>query len=260
MTRLTLYPAIDLLDGRVVRLHRGQRDTATVYGEDAAAFARQWVEQGADWLHVVDLDAAFDGSAARQIDVISRIVAAAPGIPIQLGGGLRDLSDIEAALDCGVSRVFLGTVAVENPALVREALSRFGADRIAIAVDEKDGKVRTRGWVSDAGLDAADFARQLCEGGVRWILHSAISRDGTLEGPDLEALERIGRAVQPFGAHVICAGGVGSVEHLTALRARNIPSVEGAVAGRAIYEDRLTVPEARLALGADATNRDEVAR
>lgn len=255
MNPLTLYPAIDLLDGKVVRLNQGKRDTATVYGEDVAAFARKWVDDGAEWLHVVDLDAAFDGPGARQVDAISRIVAAAPGIPIQLGGGLRDLDGIAAALDSGVARVFLGTVAVENPELVREALKRFGSDPIAIAVDEKEGKVRTRGWVSDAGIDAAEFARRLCEDGVRWILHSAISRDGTLEGPDLDALERIGRAVEPYGARVICAGGVGSAEHLRALRDRAIPSVEGAVAGRAIYEDRLTIPEARRALGADSSTR-----
>lgn len=245
---LTLYPAIDLLDGKVVRLRQGKRDEVTVYGDDVAAFAQQWLEQGASWLHVVDLNAAFDGSTARQLDAIARIVAAAPGVPIQLGGGLRDLSDIAAALDAGVSRVFLGTVAVENPSLVVEAIERFGADAIAVAVDEKNGRVRTRGWVSDAGLDAAEFAKKLSEDGVRWILHSAIHRDGTLQGPDLDALERVGDAVAPFGTRLICAGGVGSAGDLQKLRERSIAAVEGAVAGRALYEDHLSIADALQAL------------
>jgi phosphoribosylformimino-5-aminoimidazole carboxamide ribotide isomerase len=246
---LTLYPAIDLLGGKVARLHQGDRAKATVYAVDAAAVAARFREQGAEWIHVVDLDAAFDGPAARQSKLIGAIVEAAQGIPVQLGGGLRDLDIIKGALDEGVSRLLIGTAAVENRALLRAALDRFGADRIAVAVDEANGIVKTRGWTSDSeGPSATAFAAELAELGVRWFLHSAILRDGTLSGPDLTALQRIAAAVHPFGGQVICAGGVGTLAHLAALRAASLLGVAGAVAGRALYEHAFTVAEGRAAL------------
>lgn len=241
---LTLYPAIDLLTDKVVRLHQGDRSKATVYADDAGEIAARFVDEGARWIHVVDLTAAFDGPQARQTRSIARILDAARGVPVQLGGGLRDLETIEAVLTEGVSRVLIGTAAVENRPLLREALRRFGAERIAVAVDERDGHVKVRGWVNEGGPLATDFARELAGEGVRWFLHSAISRDGTLAGPDIEALVRVAESVAPAGGQVICAGGVGTLEHLRALRERAIPAVEGAVAGRALYENAFTVAEA----------------
>lgn len=245
---LTLYPAIDLLGGRVVRLHRGERARATIYGEDPALFARDFIVRGAAWLHVIDLDAAFDGPAARQSASVRRIVQAAGKVPVQLGGGIRDLTGIENALALGASRVFIGTAAVEQPGLLREAVARFGAERIVVAVDEKDGRVRTRGWVESGGVEATELVRRVCDDGVRWLLHSAIARDGTLEGPDLDALARLAAVADGFGARVICAGGVGTLDHLRELARRATPGVEGAVTGRALYEGAFSVDEALRAL------------
>lgn len=248
---LTLFPAIDLLDGKVVRLERGDRQKVTVYADDPEAMAHELVAEGATVLHVVDLDAAFDGVSARQSDAIRRIVAAAKGLPVQLGGGLRDLDTIGRALEEGVTRVLIGTAAVERRDVLREALARFGAERIAVAVDEKDGEVKVRGWVEGPGATpAAAFAKGLAEEGVRFFLHSAISRDGTLAGPDLDALRKVGEAVAPLGGQVVCAGGVGTLEHLSALREAAISGVIGAVAGRALYENRFTIREARRVLEA----------
>lgn len=248
MRPLTLYPAIDLLEGSVVRLHRGERASATVYSDDAARITREFVADGADWIHVVDLQAAFDGAEARQVKVIREIVAAAGGVPVQLGGGLRELDMLASAFDDGISRAMLGTVAVERPELVRDALARFGADRICVAIDERDGVVKVRGWTSVQGPESTALAADFAAAGVRWFLHSAISRDGTLAGPDVAALRRVCAAVAPFGGRVVCAGGVGSLAHLEELYREDVPGLEGAVAGRALYEGALTVRSARAAL------------
>lgn len=249
MTALTLYPAIDLLGSKVVRLLKGDRARATVYGSDPAEFAAKFVSEGARWVHVVDLDAAFDGVEARQSRAIRSIVDASRGVPVQLGGGLRDLDVMQAAFDDGVSRLLLGTVAVENRPLLQAALTRFGPERIAVALDEKDGIVKVRGWVSGGGPDAVGLAREYADAGVKWFLHSAISRDGTLEGPDVVALGRIAGAVAGKGGRVVCAGGVGTLEHLENLRNSDIAGVDGAVAGRALYEGAFTVAEGVAALG-----------
>jgi len=250
MNALTLYPAIDLLGGEVVRLHKGDRSKATVYGRNAGEFAANFVARGARWVHVVDLDAAFDGVQARQSKVIRSIVESSRGVPVQLGGGLRDLETMQAAFDDGVSRLLIGTVAVENRPLLEAALMRFGPERIAVAIDEKEGIVKVRGWVSGAGPEAVELSESYAKAGVRWFLHSAISRDGTMEGPDLEALSKIASAVSPFGGKVVCAGGVGSLQHLSELRARAIVGVDGAVAGRALYEGAFTVEQGVAALNA----------
>jgi phosphoribosylformimino-5-aminoimidazole carboxamide ribotide isomerase len=254
MSALVFYPAIDLLGGKVVRLQQGDRSKVTVYADEVRTITAEFREQGAEWIHVVDLDAAFDGAAARQTTMIREIVHEARGIPVQLGGGLRDLAMIESALEDGVSRLLIGTVAVENRELLREALKRFGPERIAVAVDEANGLVKTRGWVGGpAGLTATAFAAELASEGVRWFLHSAILRDGTLSGPDLPALARIAGAVAPMGGQVICAGGVGTLAHLRSLQADSVPGVNGAVAGRALYEKAFTVAEARAALAGTAS-------
>ncbi len=245
---ITFIPAIDLLAGRVVRLHRGQRETATVYADDPAETAAAWRDDGARWLHVVDLDAAFDGPGARQLSALHRIVETAGNVPVELGGGLRDFAAIEEAVGLGVARVVLGTAAVEDADLVSRALARFGVQRIAVAIDEKDGVVKARGWTAGTGLDATEFATRLARLGVKWFLHSAIARDGTLEGPDLPALRRISEALLSFGAQVLCAGGIGSLADLGALRGAAIPNVVGAISGRALYAHKFTVGEATRTL------------
>lgn len=245
MSSLMLYPAIDLLGGKAVRLTKGERATAKVYSETPHLLSREFREAGAGIIHVVDLDAAFDGPQARQVDVIARIVAEAQGVPVTLGGGLRDLPTIDAVLAGGISRVLLGTAAVENRPMLREALKKHGSERVAVAVDERDGLVKVRGWAEGGdGVKATDLARELAQDGVRVFLHSAISRDGTLSGPDVEALRRICEVVAPFGAMVVCAGGIGTLEHLRSLRAARIPGLGGVVAGRALYERAFTVAEA----------------
>lgn len=245
MSTLMLYPAIDLLGGKAVRLTKGERATAKVYSDSPQLLARGFREAGAAIIHVVDLDAAFDGPQARQVEVIARILDQAQGVPVTLGGGLRDLATIDEVLAAGISRVLLGTAAVENRSMLREALKKHGSERIAVAVDERDGLVKVRGWAEGGdGVRATDLARELAGDGVRIFLHSAISRDGTLSGPDVDALRRICEVVAPFGGMVVCAGGIGTLEHLRALREACIPGLGGVVAGRALYERAFSVAEA----------------
>ncbi len=170
MNALTLYPAIDLLGGQVVRLHRGDRTKVTVYADTPGRIPADFVARGAQWIHVVDLDAAFDGVAARQSAAVREIVKASAGVPVQLGGGLRDVDTMQAAFDDGVSRLLIGTVAVEQRGLLLQALERFGAERIAVAVDERDGLVKVRGWVSGEGPEAVGLARDFARDGVRWLI------------------------------------------------------------------------------------------
>ncbi len=245
---IAFVPAIDLLGGRVVRLHRGEREKSTVYSDDPAKTTSAWRFEGAGLLHVVDLDAAFDGAQARQTDAIRRIVEAARNLPVQLGGGLRDFATVEEAFALGVSRVVLGTAAVEDRELAPKVIEKFGVQRVAVAVDEDGGVVKSRGWTEGTGLDAVEFAKEVVESGVKLLLHSAIARDGTLAGPDLAALRRVADAVAPLGAYVLCAGGIGSLDDLIALRSAAIPNVVGAISGRALYERAFTLPQARRAL------------
>ncbi len=245
---IAFIPAIDLLGGKVVRLHQGDRAQVKVYAEDAAKTTQVFRFEAAPMLHVVDLDAAFDGAGARQKDVLKRIVEAARNMPVQLGGGLRDQAAIDEAFALGISRVILGTVAVEQPDVVKYALEKYGVQRVAVAVDEKDGLVRTRGWVAGSGLAATDFAVKCCELGVKLFLHSAIARDGTLEGPDLAALRKVSEAVAPHGGFVMCAGGISSLDDLLNLRKAGLPNVVGAISGRAVYERVFSLPQARRTL------------
>lgn len=245
---IAFIPAIDLLGGKVVRLHQGDRAQVTVYAEDPAKTTQVFRFEAAPIVHVVDLDAAFDGAGARQKAVLKAIVEAARNVPVQLGGGLRDQAAIDEAFALGISRVILGTVAVEQPEVVKYTVEKYGAQRVAVAVDEKDGIVRTRGWVAGSGLSAIEFATKAAESGVKLFLHSAISRDGTLEGPDLGALRKVADAVAPLGGFVMCAGGISSLDDLISLRKAGIPNVVGAISGRAIYERKFTLPQARRTL------------
>ncbi len=239
-----LHPAIDLLEGRAVRLHKGDRATARVYAEDPAAQARAFVEQGARALHVVDLDAAFGG--ARQLPLIRRIASSAAPALVQVGGGIRDAAAAEETLESGAGRIILGTAAVEEPGLAGAAVARFGAGRVACGIDIRDGRAATRGWTESRGPGAPELAARLAAEGVRWLVVTAVSRDGTLEGFDLGLLREVAAAAPQ--AQLIASGGAGDLSHLRALAAAGLPTLAGAIAGTALYERRFTVAEAQAAL------------
>jgi phosphoribosylformimino-5-aminoimidazole carboxamide ribotide isomerase len=239
-----LYPAIDLLGGKVVRLQQGDRKTARTYSEDPVAQARQFVEQGARALHVVDLDAAFGGR--RQLELIRRIADAAAGAVVQVGGGIRDTRAAEETLGAGVGRVILGTAAVEEPALAAMAVARFGEDRVACGIDVKEGRAATRGWTEARGPSAAELAKELAGRGVRWFVVTAVSRDGTLAGFDLALLREVTAAAPQ--AKLIASGGSGELAHLRALAQAALPTLVGAIAGTALYEGRFGIRDGQRAL------------
>jgi phosphoribosylformimino-5-aminoimidazole carboxamide ribotide isomerase len=239
-----LYPAIDLLEGRAVRLHRGDRRSARMYAEDPAAQARAFVQQGAQVLHVVDLDAAFGG--ARQLELIGRIVQAAAPALVQVGGGIRDVRAVQETLDAGAGRVILGTAAVEKPALLGMAIARFGDERVACGIDIKEGRAATRGLTEARGPTAGELAAELGGQGVRWLVVTAVARDGTLEGFDLELLRQVALAAPR--ARIVASGGAGELAHLRALAAAGLQMLAGAIAGTALYEGRFGVRDGQQAL------------
>ena len=245
MTALTLYPAIDLKDGQCVRLRRGAMDDATVYSSDPAAQARAWQEAGFAWLHVVDLNGAFAGRPVNAAAVAA--VLDAVDIPVQLGGGIRDMAGIEAWLAAGVRRVILGSAAVKNPALVRQACRAFPG-RIVVGIDARDGRVATEGWAETSSIRALDLALSFEDAGVAAMIYTDIGRDGMLSGLNLgETLALAARLATP----VIASGGVGSLQDLAALRdAAAGTGIEGVIVGRALYDGRVDA-SAALALLAD---------
>jgi phosphoribosylformimino-5-aminoimidazole carboxamide ribotide isomerase len=245
MTHLTLYPAIDLKDGACVRLKRGEMDQATVYSDDPAAQARAWQDAGCQWLHVVDLNGAFAGRSENARAVAS--ILAAVDAPVQLGGGIRDMDGIASWLEAGVRRVILGSIALKNPALVKEACQIFPG-RIAVGIDARDGFVATEGWAETSSVSALDLALSYEDAGVAAIIYTDIGRDGMLTGLNLE--QTIGLA-RRLSTPVIASGGVGSMDDLRALQAiapTAAPGViDGVIVGRALYDGRVK-PAAALAL------------
>ncbi|MFQ8431493.1 1-(5-phosphoribosyl)-5-[(5-phosphoribosylamino)methylideneamino]imidazole-4-carboxamide isomerase [Amaricoccus sp. W119] len=233
---MILYPAIDLKDGRCVRLLRGDMEAATVFGEDPAAQARAFVEAGCRWLHLVDLNGAFEGHPVNAAAV--EAILAATDVPAQLGGGIRDRSTIDMWLGRGIARVILGTVAVRDPDLVREAAAACPG-QIAVGIDARGGKVAVQGWAEETELEAIDLARRFEDAGVAAIIYTDIDRDGAMEGPNVPATEALARAVS---IPVIASGGVSSIEDLRALKALDI--LDGAISGRALYEGRIDLGEA----------------
>lgn len=244
---LTLYPAIDLKDGACVRLRRGEMDDATVYSANPGAQARTWQDSGCRWLHVVDLNGAFAGRSVNGAAV--RDILRAVGIPVQLGGGIRDMAGIEHWLAAGVSRVILGSAAAKNPTLVREAC-RAHPGRIAVGIDARDGHVATEGWAETSQLRALDLALRFEDAGVAAIIYTDISRDGMLAGLNLE--QTLDLAFQ-ISTPVIASGGVGSLGDLAALKERAEAvsgAIEGVIVGRALYDGRVDPAEALALLAA----------
>jgi phosphoribosylformimino-5-aminoimidazole carboxamide ribotide isomerase len=233
-----LIPAIDLLDGRVVRLSQGDFDAVTQYGDDPLEVARRWRDEGATRIHLVDLDAARE-RRSRQSVIVERVVSAV-GVPCQVAGGIRDEAAVAALLEAGADRVVLGSALISEADLARRLIEDHGAEHIVAALDVRDGKALGDGWVSGARDTAvSEHAASLSEQGVRWFAVTSIARDGGMGGPDLELLARVRRAVP--GASVIASGGIGSIVDLRALAALGFPA---AIVGRALYEGAFTLPEA----------------
>mgnify|MGYP006281321935 CR=1 FL=1 len=229
-----VIPAIDLRDGRCVQLHQGDYDAETVYFEDPVKMAKLWRVQNARTLHVVDLDAA-RGDADDNRPVI-REICNALDIPVQLGGGIRSMEQIEAALDMGVYRVILGTAAVKNPDLVEEAINEFSCRRVVVGIDARDGEVRVQGWTEGSGLDAVEFAKEMEARGVRRIIYTDISRDGTMSGPNIQAYREMGTALSE--ARITASGGVGDYDDLLSIQTLQPYGVDSVIVGTALYENR----------------------
>jgi phosphoribosylformimino-5-aminoimidazole carboxamide ribotide isomerase len=238
-----VLPAIDIRGGRAVRLIQGERGRERVYDDDPVAAARRWTDAGARWLHVVDLDGAFAGRPGNP-DAVGRILASAP-VPVQVGGGLRTIDAIERVLASGAARVILGTAAVRDPALLRDACGRFG-DRVAAAIDARDGRVVAEGWTDATGLAAEDAAASAIEAGARRIVYTDTRRDGMMAGPDLGSLERFLSGVP---VPVILAGGVASSDDVRRLRRFEGSGLEGVIVGRALYEGRVRLEDLLAAAG-----------
>jgi phosphoribosylformimino-5-aminoimidazole carboxamide ribotide isomerase len=236
---MELIPAIDLKDGRCVRLYQGDFAQTTVYSDDPVATARRWLDQGATRLHVVDLDGARGGRPANT-DAVLAIVQAA-GVPVQLGGGLRREEDVSAALALGVERVILGTAAVEQADLVARLAARFG-DRVIVGVDARDGLVATAGWTETADVRAIDLVRHMADLGVQRVIYTDISRDGTLTEPNFAALAEL---IRPGGPAIIASGGIATVAHVRRLAELG---AEGAIVGKALYDGKIDLPAALRAI------------
>ena len=232
---MILYPAIDIRGGRCVRLIEGDFDRETAYDSDPSLAARRWVEAGADWLHIVDLDGAVQGRPINR-EAVARIRASVD-VSIQLGGGLRQLADLEDAFDAGVDRAILGTVALRDPELVISAVARWG-DRIAVALDARDGRLATDGWLGQTDTSAVEMAQRLAQSRVRHFIYTDIRRDGTLSGPNLDGLNEL---VEKVDADVIASGGIASIEDIKAVAAAG---AAGTIVGRALYDGRVDLAEA----------------
>ena len=239
---MILYPAIDLKDGQAVRLVHGDMDRSTVFNDDPAAQARSFVEAGCTWLPLVDLNGAFAGTPVNAAPV--EAILKSCKVPAQLGGGIRDMATIERWLGRGLARVILGTVAVENPDLVREAARAFPG-KVAVGIDARNGKVATKGWAEETDVMVTDLAKSFEDAGVAAIIYTDINRDGAMGGPNIDATAALARAVD---IPVIASGGVSSLDDLIALRDTGV--IEGAISGRALYDGAIDLKTALATLKA----------
>jgi phosphoribosylformimino-5-aminoimidazole carboxamide ribotide isomerase len=224
-----LFPAIDLMSGEVVRLRQGKADQKTVYSKDPAAFAQRWEQEGGDWLHVVDLDAAFTGEQKNLESV--RAICAAVKFPVELGGGIRDLAAAQRALDAGVSRVIVGTRAVESLAFITELAKAFGSERVAVGIDAKGGKVSVKGWTEESGLTALDLAKRAEDAGAGTIIYTDIATDGMMQGPNFAETENVLRSIK---GQLIASGGVSSANDVQ--RLAQMTGLYGCIIGKALYD------------------------
>jgi len=231
---MRILPAIDLRAGQVVRLEQGRAEAQTTYSDDPVSVALDWQARGAQELHIVDLDGAFEGRP-RNLEAVGKI-AQALDIPIELGGGLRTGADVEAALHAGANRIVLGTVACENLELINNLVLEFGGHRIAVGIDAKDGNVRTKGWTQPSQWDAVALTREVSALGVGTVIYTDIETDGMFTGPNIGALREVMAASK---AQVIASGGVATAEHIKALR--DLGSLYGAIVGKALYDKRLSL-------------------
>ncbi len=245
---MIIFPAIDLRGGRVVRLRQGEPEAEIHYGDDPASVARQWAEEGAEWLHVVNLDGALGHSghegAALNLRRLAEIRAAV-SLPIQFGGGLRSVEDMERALHLGASRVIVGTIAARRPDIVVEAIARFGPEQVAVALDARDGYVAVSGWQEGTGLTALSLARRMKALGVQRVIYTDIARDGMLTGLDAGAVAQLAESAQ---VQVIASGGVAGLEDIRRLKAYEARGIEGVIVGQALYTGAVRLAEA-IAVG-----------
>jgi phosphoribosylformimino-5-aminoimidazole carboxamide ribotide isomerase len=253
MSDWEVYPAVDLRQGRVVRLRQGDPARETTYDDDPLSVARRWQRAGADWVHVVNLDGAFGEAGSENLVALSRILGT--DLHVQFGGGLRTLESLSRVLEMGVSRAILGTAAVEEPSLVEAALAKFGPERIAVAIDARQGLVRTHGWRQDSALTAQELSRWCGEAGVRWIIHTDVARDGMGQGLNVEASQQLAQEAGPLGdsgqgLRVIASGGVARLEDVQ--RAHRA-GLSGVIVGRALYDGGVCLEDAlRVGGGRDA--------
>ncbi len=239
---MIIYPAIDLRGGKVVRLKEGDPNQQKIFSDDPVATAQQWIGQGATWIHIVNLDGAFASTNdnARILEAVAKF-----DVKVQFGGGLREITDIERAIEQGASRVILGTVAIENPVLVEEAVKRWGSEKICVGLDARDGKVATRGWQHKTDMTPLELGKQMVARGVIHALYTDVNRDGQLQGVNVEATAMLARET---GMRVIASGGVGTLDDIKRLKATG--TIAGAVIGMALYEGRFGLADA-LALAED---------
>ncbi|MFL5906755.1 MAG: 1-(5-phosphoribosyl)-5-[(5-phosphoribosylamino)methylideneamino]imidazole-4-carboxamide isomerase [Solirubrobacterales bacterium] len=240
---MILYPAIDIRGGKTVRLAQGDYDRETAYDDDPVVAARRWADAGARWLHVVDLDGARAGEPVN-LEHVRRIVATV-GVPVQLGGGLRDSKKVEEAFSSGVERVVLGTAAVRDPDFAG-ALAAVHGDRVIASVDARSGRAAAEGWTESSELTASEVVSALAERGIHRFVYTPVDVDGLMEGPDLDSLREVAGAAD---GELIYSGGVGSLDDLRAIARLGLDNVEGVIVGRALYEGRFGVAEAQSVLG-----------
>ena len=235
----TIYPAIDLRNGRVVRLKHGDPNQQTTFSDDPVAIAQQWVAAGATWLHVVNLDGAFDEAGTANWQILPYL--AQQGAKVQFGGGVRSVADVARVLEAGTARVVLGTVAVEQPEMVSEAMARFGVDKIAVGIDARNGMVKTRGWMQDTAVSPLELGTQMKAMGVQTVIYTDISRDGVLAGVNVAKTAELAQATN---LQVIASGGVASLHDIEQTLAIADKGVVGVITGRALYDGRLDLREA----------------
>ena len=236
---MIIFPAIDIRGGKCVRLIKGDFNQETVFSDRPEIMAKKWQDEGGKYLHLVDLDGALAGKSQNLATV--EMILKTVDIPVELGGGIRTMENIEAVLDMGVSRVILGSVAVKNPQLVKDACKKYGSERIVVGIDAKDGIVAVDGWGVSGNVEAKELAKKMALGGVKHIIYTDISRDGTLSGVNVQATAEIARY---SGVKVVASGGVSSIEDIKLLKQYEADGIEGVIVGKSIYTGSLSLPEA----------------